>query len=481
MKKIYILILGVVLLSSYSCQKSKLYPALPTSVATQDGLPFSTPARIQAQVLALYAGLRSGQLYGGRFQVYNDVKADNWINATSNSVTAYQTWTESVSPTSSEVINLWAQCYSTINNCNLFIDGIQVYGPAVIPAATITNNIGEAQFVRALAYMALLDMYCQAYSVNAGASPGVPLRLVGLSLYGNYPMAPSTVAQCYAQVISDLNAAETSLPISYGADAVSNTIRASKNAAIAFKTRAYLAMGQYANVITEANKIVSATAPFTATTGVAYALQPVIANVFKSPYTTTESILSEPFTTAETVGGQNALADYFNTVSTTEFYINASSTLFTDAGWKSTDARRGFISSATKNGVTKMNLTKWPSGGNFLDWANVMRYSEVLLNLAEARSMSIGSTDPQAIALLNAVRQRSDPTTVFTTATQAQILEERNIEFLGEGLRWFDLLRTGAPIPAKGTVSAIPVGGFNSAYIWPISNSEQLTNPLIGR
>jgi hypothetical protein len=477
MKKKIIFLLGIVALSTYSCQKSQLYQPLPTSISNQDGAPFSTSARISGQVLALYSTLRSGQLYGGRFQIYNDVKADNWINSTANSVTAYQTWNETTQPTSSEAINLWAQCYTAINDCNLFIDGMKTYGTPVVGASLAANYIAEAQFVRALAYYALVDMYCQAYTVSGGASPAVPLRLVGNSAYGDFSAAPATVAQIYAQIISDLNTAETGLPVSYGTDAVSNTIRASRNTAIAFKTRMYLAMGQYTNVVTEANKIVSATAPFTASSGVAYALQANIANVFKAPYTTTESVFSEPFTTTEAVGGQNALADYFNTTGTTEFYLNASSTLMTDPLWKATDARKGFI--ALKSG--KYNLTKWALGSPYLDWANVMRYSEVLLNLAEARVNLYGPADLQAIALLNAVRQRSDATTVFATATLASILEERNIEFLGEGLRWADLLRLGLPIPAKGNIAAIPVGGFGSAYIWPMSNSEQLNNPLIGR
>jgi hypothetical protein len=482
MKKKFIFIIGIVLLSSYSCQKSKLYPTLPTSVSDQNGAPFSTPARVLNQVYGLYGSLGSGQLFGGRFQIYNDVKADNWINSTANSVTAYQTWTESVTPTSSEVLNLWAQCYTTINNCNLFIDGMKTYGAAVVSSTLATNYVGEAEYVRAMAYYALLDMYCQAYAVNGGGTPAVPLRLVGNSAYGNYALAPATVTQVYAQIITDLNAAETALPLAYyitgtTLDPSNNTIRAHRNTAIALKTRIYLAMGQYSNVITEANKIVSATAPFTATTGVPFALQSSIANVFKAPYTTTESILSVPFTTTQTPGTQNQLADYYNSVGAGEFYININSALFTDPTWTATDARRGFINKVG----TKSVLTKWPQGSPYLDWANIMRYPEVLLNLAEARVNLNGPTDPQAIALLNAVRQRSDPTTTFATATLASIYEERNIEFLGEGLRWADLLRLGLPIPAKANVPAIPVAGFNSTYIWPMSGNEQQYNSAIGR
>ncbi|MDF2432548.1 MAG: starch-binding outer membrane protein SusD/RagB family, partial [Mucilaginibacter sp.] len=221
--------------------------------------------------------------------------------------------------------------------------------------------------------------------------------------------------------------------------------------------------------------------------GVPFALQSSIANVFKSPYTTTESIFSAPFSLASTndqPGGQNALADYFNSTGTGEFYINTASTLFTDPSWAATDARRGLINKVG----TKSYLTKWPLGSPYVDWANVMRYSEVLLNLSEARVMTAGPADLQAIALLNAVRRRSDPTTLYTVASfptaaamQSAILEERNIEFLGEGLRWADLLRLGMSIPAKSNVPVIAVGGYGTSYIWPMSGNEQQTNPLIGR
>lgn len=490
MNKKYIIIGCIAILSSYSCQKSLLSPVSQTSVAAVGGAPFSTLARIQAQVLGLYTTIRNGQSYGARFQVYNDVKADNWINATANSVTAYQTWTETVSSTSSEVLNLWAQCYLSINDCNLFIDGMKASGSAIAGTTLSTNYIAEAKFIRALNYYALLNMYCQPYAVNNGASPGVPLRLIGNSSYGDFSLAPSTVAQIYAQIISDLNDAEIGLPSVYytagsttSQDATAETTRAHRNTAIAFKTRVYLAMQQYTNVITEGDKIVTKLAPFTATSGVPHALQANIANVFKT-YTTTESILSMPFTINEAVGNQNALGDYFNSVGSAEFYLNPTGVI-ADTKWKAADARRTFIASVASKGHSY--LTKWPLAAPYIDWTNVMRYSEVLLNLAEARARSTNSLDAQAIALLNAVRQRSDATTTFTAAgftngvsdLTAAILQERNIEFLGEGLRWNDLWRLQLPIPAKGGVTAVPVNSIS--YIWPMSGNEQQYNSLIGR
>jgi hypothetical protein len=481
MKKKIILSMCVGLLACYSCQKSALTPALTTAISNVDYQQLNTVARVQAGVLGLYATVRSGASFGGRYIVDDEAKGDNWINATANGITDYNTWREANTNGDTEVLGLWAQCYLSINDCNLFIDGMAASGSAVLNNATLSANyVAEARFLRALNYLALLNMYCQPYAVNSGASPGLPLRLKGNAVAGDYSLAPSTVAQVYTQIIADLTFAEANLPLAYYTtgttlDATSNTIRATRNSAIALSTRVYLTKGDYASVITQANKIVSATAPFTAATGVPYALQAAIANVFKTPYTTTESVFSLPFTSAETPGTQNQLATYF-VLTTGEFFINTAGQLFTDPNWKSTDARRGLI----KVVGAKTYSNKYPTGSPYTDWAPVIRYSEVLLNLAEARANVNGVADPQAVALLNAVRQRSDPSTVFTTATIANILEERNIEFLGEGKRWLDLWRLDTEIPAKGaTIPALPATA--PAYVWPMSGNEQVYNTQIGR
>jgi len=270
---------------------------------------------------------------------------------------------------------------------------------------------------------------------------------------------------------------------------VNNVTRAHRNTIIALKTRVLLTMGNYQEVITEANKIVSPAAPFNAaggslSGGVNFELQPNVVSVFRTPYTTSESIFSLPFNaTTETPGGQNALAHYFfqngSTPGLAEYYLNPAGVI-SDPNWKATDQRRTGL---LFNNGDRTFLTKFNTPSPYPDYAPVMRYAEVLLNLAEARAR-LNGVDAQAIALLNAVRGRSDASTVFTsesfsngTALVNTILQERNIEFLGEGLRNIDLMRTLSDIPAKGTVPAVPT--TDPRYIWPISGEELLYNSLI--
>jgi len=490
MKKKFIILLSTGLLAFYSCQKDKLTPPLTTSVSYQDFAPFQSAARIQAQVLGLYATVRSGTSFGGRLVVYGDIKGENWMNNSANGITGYNTWRNSNNSVDTETVGLWRQLYLSINDCNLFVDGMASTGAAVIGNPATSNAlVAEARFLRAINYYALLMMYCQPYSVNSGASPGVPLRLVGNSSAGAYDLAPATVAQVFNQIVADLTYAQANLTLIYYTtgttlDGASNVSRATQNAATALLTRVYLAMGQYDKVVTEANKIVSAAAPFTASTGVPYALQAAYGNIYKTPYTTTESIFSVPFTSAETPGTQNQLATYFNGVGAAEYFLNVTSPLYLDASWKATDARRVLIKTVTTGSgataVTKYYSNKYATGSPYTDWSPVMRYAEVLLNLAEARSNLFGPTDPQAIALLNAVRKRSDATTTIATATIDNILQERNIEFLGEGQRWNDLWRLKKDIPAKGTAVAA-LASSSASWVWPVSADEQVYNKLIGR
>jgi hypothetical protein len=493
MKKKFIYATALVLSTSVytSCQKDKLNPELQTAITAESS--FTTPGRISSQVLSLYSSLKNGAFYGGRYVIYGDIRGEDFINETGNLVTSSDVWSLNLTNSSTSVKGLWSQAYLTINRCNVFLDGMTAGGAAVVGnAATANAYLGEARLIRALSYYSLLQYYARPYADKSGANPGIPLRLKGNIGGENYDQAKATVAEVYAQVLDDLNFAETNLPLT-NSTAYNNTTRAHRNTAIALKTRVYLSMQKYNDVITEANKIVSTTASFAATTGVANALTTDIVAMFRTAYTTSESIFSIPATNVagDYPGTQNQLGYYFysnsTTVGATEFSLNQTG-IIANAAWKTTDKRRAFVvAGGTTALAAKRFLAKYiaPAATNFLDYVPVIRYAEVLLNLAEARARIAAATatpDPQALALLNAVRNRSDATTTFAPATNAElinlILTERRIEFLGEGLRNNDLMRLLQTIPTKGSAPQKSLG--ETGYIWPISSDELSLNKLIG-
>src|SRR6266700_6133196 len=108
------LITGMCLLT-VSCHKSEFLNPVP-STAISDINAFDTPDRILNQVKGLYSAVKSGNLLGGRYFIYNDVRADNFINETNNAVTALQTWNFTANNGAQEVTGAWGAASSAINS-----------------------------------------------------------------------------------------------------------------------------------------------------------------------------------------------------------------------------------------------------------------------------------------------------------------------------------------------------------------------------
>ncbi len=463
------------MVTSVSSCKEDFLEAVP-ELSLSDANAFDNPDRILSQINGLYSSVKNGSFLGGRYQIYNDIRAEEFINRTSNNVTGYNVFQGTQNASDTYIGNMWIQAYLTINRINLFLEGLEANSSKLTPAL-YANYKGEAKFLRSLCYFSLVQIFAKPFTLDAGASPGLPLRLVAETTTANNLLKRSTVAQVYTQILKDLNEAETELPDTYSTPLL-RTIRAHKNTAIALKTRVHLVKGDFANVITEANKIVSASAPF-ATTNAArapHALLANVVNVFRTPYTASESILSFPMADTNAPGTQNQIGYYFN-AGNIEFYLNAASPgIFANPQFTSTDARRTGLLTL----YTALNLTistKFSGVSPYIDYVPSIRYAEVLLNLAEAEAQ-VGS-QVRARALLDAVHMRSDPTYNFGVLTQAQlltaILTERRIELLAEGFRANDILRRGQPITAVGAGGSIAT--TDQRYVFPIPLSETNSNP----
>lgn len=476
--RIVTIALGLSALSLFSCQKDTwLAPQLTTAIS--DATAFDTRERVAQQINSLYAAVKSGLYLGSRYIVYNEIRGDDYNNLRTNGVTGFQTWNHTIVASTNEVANVWGAAYSAINQANVFLEGMAAKGSTVVGSTLSNQYIGEARFIRAMCYYDLLQLYARPFWDGNGSKPGLPLRLTANKSGGNNDLARSSVADVYAQILQDLDFAEQNLPTSYS-DALTTTTRAHRNTAIALKVRVNLSMQRYAQVITEANKIVSAASPFTASSGVAHALQANISTVFTN-FTTTESIFSLPFTANNLPGTQNSLAFHFAPapVGGSEYPLIRTGIL-SRPEFKADDRRRTALL-VVNGGNTWIN--KFPTGPVNTDYAPIIRYSEVLLSLAEAIARTTAGVDARALALLNAVHVRSQPT-AFTAADFATnqdfrdaILMERRIELMGEGRRSPDLLRLGLPLPAKANVQAIQPS--QAEYIWPIPDSELLTNKLM--
>ncbi len=471
-----VIVLMAFLLSFTGCIKDILDTSPDTSIS--DATAFATPERVAAQVTALYKGLKSANFYGGRYLIFNELRADEFLMGNPDPGQAMNVWAHTVNSGSSEVIGMWSSGFQAINRANTFIAGLQE-NPDVISPELFTQYIAEAKFVRAVSYLALVQVYARPYTMDNGASPGIPLRLQRENSGANNDLARSTVAEVYAQILQDLNEAEDGLPESHG-DNYTDRVKAQKNTAIAFKVRTQLYKGDYTAAVAEASRIVSL-ATISSPSGVDLSLEPDYSDLFTGHYDGNEAVFYMPFTDAD---AGSLITYYFRAppAAGSGYYLNAGGILANPVFTNAADKRSSFI--VTSQG--QRWLSKYNTPNPNTDYVPVMRYAEVLLNYAEAAARN---NDLSAAAtLLKAVRNRSDAGYTFNPADLASqsklielILTEKRIEFLGEGFRVPDVQRQVLPIPGKTAPSgsAPELAPSATLYVWPISSEELSTNSLM--
>ncbi|GHB72994.1 RagB/SusD family nutrient uptake outer membrane protein [Persicitalea jodogahamensis] len=124
---------------------------------------------------------------------------------------------------------------------------------------------------------------------------------------------------------------------------------------------------------------------------------------------------------------------------------------------------------------TKTNISPSFDDSNI----HVFRYANSLLLLGEAENQLGNSA--KAIEYVNQVRTaRQLPlakATDYTTkaAVENLILNERQLELIGEGVRWWDLRRTGKAVEVMGPIN----GQTEAKLLFPIFDKHLIDNPLL--
>lgn len=423
-----------------------------------------------------------------------------------------------ITTSSPNIVYMWANCYALANKANVTIAGIQqAQAAGVITAATELQYEGELRFLRALAHMELVINFAKPYTDSNGSNPGVPYRDTPINTVAAIAQANTvgrgTVADVYTKMLADLDFAETNLPAN-----ASTKTRASKVAAIALKQRLRLYQGNWAAAITEGNKIISGTTTFASPLGT-YSLVASQRAAFVGAGTTAESVFSIENSNTDNPGVNGAIPNVFGSSASAPTGISGrallavSPNLYNASFFTCNDQRRTTM--MQPDGVRPAYvIKKYLDAATSTDYNPIIRYAEVLLNQAEALARTGNSA--QALILLNAVRNRSVATAdQYATGALAgnalvqAILNERRIEFVGEGLRWGDISRlapdanfapvTGGGIPAKfngqvgGQVtlaryscgagatgqSVAAVAYTNPLFLWPIPSTETQINPTL--
>ena len=381
------------------------------------------------------------------FWYLSDITTDEVLASSSFGSDGHRASDYTFDATEGSIADTWTNAYSAINRANAVIGRV----PAISMDSTLKARLlGEARFMRALAYFDLVRFYGD-----------VPLITNEVTSLNGLNVARTPSAQVYATIISDLQTAATSLPVSYsGADVG----RVTTGAAQALLAKVYLTQKDWNNAAKMAGQVMSSGT---------YTLLPNFKDVFRisSAQTNKENIFSlnyDPtvnagtgsvvtlFTLPSNFPGGDAYGLIQVLPSAIQKYpagdkrgLGATyiTSPYTDTlGRKVTWGVPGgaaILKYLDQSNTQNMNSRGWQAQAN--NWI-VLRYADVLLMYAEAVNEGGTPTAGSAETALNLVRTRAGIPAVSGLSQsdfRNTVHDERLRELMFEGHRWFDLARWG--------------------------------------
>ncbi|MBR5593775.1 MAG: RagB/SusD family nutrient uptake outer membrane protein [Bacteroidaceae bacterium] len=359
--------------------------------------------------------------------------------------------------------NIYQSYYEVILGANAVID----YLPSVSDTEENKNKVkAQAYALRGFYYFNLVNIFGKPYNCDSTAL-GVPLKLQsGIEPSDDY-LKRKTVAEVYAQILSDLHTAEATYLELPEHEQWSDNFRTSLPMVQLMLSRTYLYMEQWEKAAHYA-KIVMDDKRFSLVD-----LVEVPFEVQNSDGEYVRTYLNMPtYSCSETIWPFGNVTDMFkwtydyaNTTSTTSgqkmhAYFQASQSLLESyLEWdlrlihyivQAPDGQGGEMPMAY--GKVNIGTTHYLPVTATGVFGRCLRLSEAYLNYAEAMAMLGGSGDSEATAALNALlEKRFDPedfeeVEFENNAELVQFIrEERRRELCYEGHRWFDLRRWGMP------------------------------------
>lgn len=440
-------------------------------------------------VNSIYAYLNSTStgstagVYHSSFWVTAGLSSDELLNQQIASSHFDQLATFTHGPVNAALQEIWTMHYKTITIANIAIERI----PGINMNANLRSRlVGEASFLRALMYFNMVRMFGK-----------IPLVLKEVE-----PLTPeeSTTEAIYAQIHKDLEVAESSLPLSFPPQ--QGRGRATLGAAQSLQAKVYLTEKNWDMASQKAKLVIDSEE---------YELWENFADAFKLQNRGgKEAVFSVGFGDAN--GGiifwevGQFLVRLLPTALSAEGVVNAQGwqipTLNLYNSFEADDHRRAvtFVTEINKPGGTVETIRPYiqkywdrvaePTANGSANDFPVIRYSDVLLMYAEARNELNDPTE--AHKYINLVRKRArfdgtayrnavpDYVGLGKTAFQTAILKERRLEFVAEGHRWFDLVRTNTlaqlvPIAKPGVT---PAAKHN---LFPIPQMERDVNKNLGQ
>lgn len=501
-KYIYLLAANLLLLGTVSCTEE--LTQVPLSQGTEENF-YATPGDfVQARNAVYSVAFHGTGTYGYANRVLNlsETRSDNLLALT----TASRDWEginsfyTSIS-SNTYVKEAYVSNFNAIYKANQLLEKITEKGDQIFtnPAdkASIT---AEARFLRAFCYFDLLRWFGR-----------VPLITKTMTAQEASKIGRSPVEDIYNLILSDLELAIPDLNPSYDA---ANFGRVTKYGAkallgLVYMTRsspnygidgAMLGLNEWDKAYQQLNDI--------KTSGL-YVFGTDYAKIFKDEgIVNKENVLTIPYTQslASSIGGnfmvEVGYEPYFASVGigSNQGSLEARPISTGLLNMFAANDNRKTVGIATSytvaSGTYKGSYTlpvfkkyidpaRYGTGGRE-DWGvdfMVIRYTDVLMLMAECTLHGGGGTQADVDAIVNQVRTRAGVPANALNITLDQLFDERRKEFFSEGTRWFDLIRSGKAISimnawkaAEDTGNKIRTIDKNS-LLYPIPLSEILAVP----
>ncbi|MBD0777814.1 RagB/SusD family nutrient uptake outer membrane protein [Maribacter sp. ANRC-HE7] len=444
----------------------------PKAVATETF--YRTADEIESTVFAAYA------------PVWNAFKNVFWLSLGTEvdyavgraSLTNFTDWQDPLSGSNQSRTSAgWVNLYQSIRNANLVIEN----APNSLEATDdeITQFVAEAKFIRALDYFYLVRLW--------GA---IPLRTFENMLDEN--VARSSEEDVYAFIISDLEYAESNLPLNQDIGG-----RANQDAAKAVLAHVYLQLERWSDARDKALDLINSGK---------YSLLEINTsddyyNIYGPDVITTPE---EIFYFKYSVESGNSMAAYRH--SSPSPYWNATNgvyALYADSvntkvisEWDYNDLRKNFnlYNADIGFGLTTMLFKKFITPGvvnnnGSYDYP-AYKFSDILLFYAEADCRLNNGPTADGMEKLNMIHRRAygQETKVASSVDFVLsdynadtfidlVLKEGMYEQMDEGKRTLELKRTGKLAQAIEENMGLTVNP--ARYLWPIPNNEYDYNGAI--
>ena len=487
MKKIAFIILSSVMMNS--CTDMNL---IPESNLSPENF-FKSEEDATAAVYGTYSVFTDNDIYNQFWEVLQSQGTDDceWsggrttTNLDKNALDKFE-----YDGNTNLVYSVWIKHYVAVYRSNFAIENISNMGSEQIRDDVRKRLIGEAKFLRALAYFNLVRIY-----------GGVPLVLKQTTSLDGLEVPRNTVDECYEQIISDLQEAKSVLP-AIGQLPEGYLGRATKGSASAMLAKVYLTREDYQNVVKETSEVMQ----------MGYKLWKNYADNFDVEKENGQESIFEIQYKRNTPGvsGSNYNGYYrppFVNINGWVGYGDDPVTRNHYECYEEGDLRRD----VNVRLYTKEEYPNMSSNYEFPCYVNkfqdpsplavrsqggennypILRYSDVYLMRAEALN-AINTSDAEAYECLNVIRRRAfglnmnEASAIDIKLGLSKedfldiILLERRKEFAFEGQRRFDLVRTHklkeAMMAQNPTIGAVVE---EKHYLLPIPVTELDANKLL--